>query len=88
MDEGAKGRSGSARFRSWPLIALMLIGTAITCDGCFWLALPSIAYEGYKYEKTGSLTGSPSSSSTSKDQNSNNNNNNSSGGGAQDHSIE
>jgi hypothetical protein len=28
----------------------LLIVVAAGCDGCLWLAIPSLAYQGYKYE--------------------------------------
>lgn len=78
---------------SWPLTAVLAVIAMVSCSGCIWLAIPSLAYEGYKYEKTGSFTGSSSpsasSSASSKSQDSNNNSNDSSGGGSsEDHSIE
>jgi hypothetical protein len=89
--EGAK--KGKKGLGGWPLPVVLLAVTMVSSSGCIWLAIPSLAYEGYKYEKTGSFTGSssPSSSSpsSSKSQDSNSNNNNSSGGGSsEDHSIE
>jgi hypothetical protein len=30
--------------------AALLIAVAASCDGCLWLAIPSLAYQGYKYE--------------------------------------
>jgi hypothetical protein len=44
------------------VIALATIGLG-TC-GCPALMIPSLAYQGYKYEKTGSLPGMPSSSAS------------------------
>lgn len=92
MDEGAKGQcSNSVSSGRWPLVAMMAIVTALSCNGCIWLAIPSLAYEGYKYDKTGSLTGtssSGSSSSSPNSQNSGSNNSNSPSNSSQDHSIE
>lgn len=76
----------------WPLTVVLAVVTMVSSSGCIWLAIPSFAYEGYSYEKTGSLTDGSSSSSTSssssKSQDINSNSNNSSGGGSEDHSIE
>jgi len=30
------------------LVALLAMSAA--CEGCLWLAVPSLAYQGYKYE--------------------------------------
>ena len=30
--------------------AALLIVVAAGCDSCLWLAIPSLAYQGYKYE--------------------------------------
>jgi hypothetical protein len=85
----AKDESGFHRFRLGAvLLALIAVATAFICSGCLLLAIPSLGYEGYEYEKTGSIPGVPSSgSSSSPNQNSKNNNssNNSTSG---DHSIE
>jgi hypothetical protein len=74
--EGAKKEKG---LRGWPVAVVLAFVTMVSCSGCIWLAIPSLAYEGYKYEKTGSFTGSspPSSSSpsSSKSQDSNGNSN-------------
>ena len=93
-----KTRAGVAKKEkrlSWPLTAVPAVIAMASCSGCIWLAIPSLAYEGYKYEKTGSFTGSSNSSSassvssSSKSQGSNNNSNDSSvGGSSEDHSIE
>jgi hypothetical protein len=88
---GAKKETGLS---GWPLTIVLAVVTLVSCSGCIWLAIPSLAYEGYKYEKTGSFTGTSTSSSAStasssaKSQNSDSNNDNSSGGGSEDHSIE
>ena len=88
---GIKERKG---LRGWPWAIALATVTMVSCSGCIWLAIPSLAYEGYKYEKTGSFTGSSTSSSASttsssaKSQNSDSNNDNSSGSGSEDHSIE
>ena len=90
-------RAGIAKkergLNGWPLSVVLAAVTLVSCSGCIWLAIPSLAYEGYKYEKTGSFTGSSSSSSasssSSKSQDSDSNNNSSSGSGeSEDHSIE
>jgi uncharacterized membrane protein YebE (DUF533 family) len=30
--------------------AALLIAVVASCNGCLWLAIPSLAYQGYKYE--------------------------------------
>ena len=35
-----------------PIVISVLISLGIS--GCLWLAIPSLAYEGYEYEKKGS----------------------------------
>ena len=32
------------------LVALALFAFCTACAGCLWLAVPSLAYQGYKYE--------------------------------------
>jgi len=32
------------------LVAFGLIAIGTACSGCLWLAVPSLAYQGYKYE--------------------------------------
>ncbi|MGA2409195.1 MAG: hypothetical protein ABSG46_02260 [Candidatus Binataceae bacterium] len=75
-----------------PLIPIIAVVAAFSCSGCIWLAIPSLAYEGYKYEKTGSFTGnsssSTSSSSSSSQSQSTGSNHDSSSDSSQDHSIE
>jgi hypothetical protein len=41
------------------VIALALLG--LGAGGCPALMVPGLAYSGYQYEKTGSLTGAPAS---------------------------
>jgi len=41
-----KGRSTLAAVAV--LVALLAMSAA--CEGCLWLAVPSLAYQGYKYE--------------------------------------
>ncbi len=49
----------------WIAIAtLALLGLGLS--GCPALMIPGLAYQGYQYEKTGSLTGAPASSSSSE----------------------
>jgi hypothetical protein len=33
--------------------ALALFAISAGCSGCLWLAIPSLAYEGYKYKSGG-----------------------------------
>jgi hypothetical protein len=42
----------------------VLAGVSVGYSGCIWLALPSLAYEGYKYEHQPS-SGSPADTSGS-----------------------
>ena len=47
------------------VILTVLAGMSVGYSGCIWLALPSLAYEGYKYEhqlNTGSSSDSDGSS--------------------------
>ncbi len=43
------------------ILALALVG--LSASGCPALMVPGLAYQGYQYEKTGSLPGMPESSS-------------------------
>lgn len=89
MNVRGEGEFRRKRLKSWPLITLVVIAAACACSGCIWLAVPSLAYMGYKYEKTGTIPGMPSStaspSSASQSGTTNNSPNNSS---SDDHSIE
>jgi hypothetical protein len=66
----------------WPLALLIGVVMTISCSGCLLLAIPSLGYEGYEYEKTGSIPGVPSSTTSPSSENQNNKNNNSSNNGA------
>jgi len=33
--------------------ALALFAISAGCSGCLWIAIPSLAYQGYKYESGG-----------------------------------
>ncbi|HVA77002.1 MAG TPA: hypothetical protein VNF27_03860 [Candidatus Binataceae bacterium] len=46
------------------IVSLAALG--LGASGCPALMIPGLAYSGYKYEKTGSLTGQPASSSSSQ----------------------
>jgi hypothetical protein len=35
------------------MAALALFAISAGCSGCLWLAIPSLAYEGYKYKSGG-----------------------------------
>jgi uncharacterized membrane protein YgcG len=74
------------------LAVIIAVVAMVWCSGCILLAIPSLGYEGYKYHKTGSLTGNSSSSpapTSSKSQSSKTSSSSSSGGGgSNDHSIE
>ncbi len=50
----------------WLLVAVLAIGVAAGCDGCIALAIPSLAYQGYKYEHGGGSQSTSSQQSTSK----------------------
>ena len=39
------------RYLRGPLFAIALGVLALGLSGCLWLAVPSLAYQGYKYEK-------------------------------------
>ncbi|MBF6568353.1 MAG: hypothetical protein IVW54_05695 [Candidatus Binataceae bacterium] len=45
-----RATAGAARSGRFPLRAALVIALAITMSGCLVLAIPSVAYEGYKYE--------------------------------------
>jgi hypothetical protein len=49
----------------WFAIAA-LAALGLGASGCPALMIPGLAYSGYKYEKTGSLTGQPAASSSSQ----------------------
>jgi hypothetical protein len=50
----------------WLLMAAVAIGMATSCAGCIWLAIPSLAYQGYKYEHGGGSQTTSSQQNTSK----------------------
>ncbi|HVA80419.1 MAG TPA: hypothetical protein VNF29_05800 [Candidatus Binataceae bacterium] len=50
-------------YRRIAILALAALG--LSASGCPALMIPSLAYQGYKYEKTGSLTGQPAASPSS-----------------------
>jgi hypothetical protein len=56
----------------WLLMAAAAIGMATSCAGCIWLAIPSLAYQGYKYEHGGGSQTTSSQQSTSKSSKSSN----------------
>jgi hypothetical protein len=44
-------RSSEPRWRLTGVLAvLVLFAISAGCSGCLWIAIPSLAYEGYKYE--------------------------------------
>ncbi|HVC44326.1 MAG TPA: hypothetical protein VND20_05870 [Candidatus Binataceae bacterium] len=45
-----RAAAGGARSGRFPLRAVIVVALAITLSGCLVLAIPSVAYEGYKYE--------------------------------------
>jgi hypothetical protein len=55
-------RVGSRVARKWPAAVFLLV-LPFSASGCIWLAVPSLAYSGYKYEKK---QDTPQSSSQSK----------------------
>ena len=59
------------KFLRCSLIALALCSASLVVSGCLWLAIPSLAYQGYKYEKDkGSTSESASAQKTTKPANS------------------
>jgi hypothetical protein len=48
-------RSGSGRSKVIGASAMFaaLFAMSAACSGCLWIAIPSLAYEGYKYESGG-----------------------------------
>lgn len=88
-EDESRGTRKEIRRRRCLLPIIAVIAAALSCSGCIWLAIPSLGYEGYEYEKTGSLPGMPSSGTSSSSQNNKSNSNNSpSNGSPADHSIE
>ena len=57
-----RARSGAR----WLLMAAVAIGMATSCAGCVALMIPSLAYQGYKYEHGGGSQTTSSQQSTSK----------------------
>jgi hypothetical protein len=55
-------RVGFRVARKWPAAVFLLV-LPFSASGCIWLAVPSLAYSGYKYEKN---QDKPQSSSQSK----------------------
>ncbi len=43
-------RTRAQRGMRWLMTAAIMFGMAASCAGCIWLAIPSLAYQGYKYE--------------------------------------
>ena len=68
--------------RYLPLL-LVLAAISADCAGCIWLAVPSLAYEGYKYVHQPNPSSSPDGSGGSS-----NSQSTSGGSGSSDHSIE
>jgi hypothetical protein len=48
-------RPGEDRSRLTVVVVavLMLFAISTGCSGCLWIAIPSLAYQGYKYESGG-----------------------------------
>ena len=38
------------------MVAVALFAMSAVCSGCLWIAVPSLAYQGYKYESGGRQT--------------------------------
>lgn len=54
---GGRGQNGSARGSIAAAgVAIAALLAMIACGGCIWLAIPSLAYEGYKAEKASQST--------------------------------
>ena len=49
------------------VIALAMLG--LSASGCPILMIPGLAYSGYQYEKTGSITGQPAAKSSASNSN-------------------
>jgi hypothetical protein len=73
------------RQAGWLLALLIAAAMTISCSGCLVLAIPSLGYEGYEYEKTGSIPGVPSSGPSSSENQNNKNNNSSNNDAASGH---
>lgn len=39
------------------VMAAALFAMSAGCSGCLWIAIPSLAYQGYKYESGGGQNG-------------------------------
>jgi hypothetical protein len=53
MRENRSGRGGSSGGPSKLTVAIAvaaLCAISAGCGGCLWIAIPSLAYQGYKYE--------------------------------------
>jgi hypothetical protein len=64
-------------------ILIILAAASVNCTGCIWLALPSLAYEGYKYAHQAPPSASPDGNGSSA-----NSQPASRGNSSSDHSIE
>ncbi|MGH7934554.1 MAG: hypothetical protein ACREQN_15530 [Candidatus Binataceae bacterium] len=62
-------------FLTLPVLAIVLLAFSISCSGCLWLMIPSLAYQGYKYEHKSESSSSSSSSEDSSPKRSQRSNN-------------
>ena len=53
-DRWGGDRSSGGRSRlTVAVAAALLFAMSVGCGGCLWIAIPSLAYQGYKYESGG-----------------------------------
>jgi hypothetical protein len=50
---GGVGFSVRSRLTVMAVAVVALFAVSAACSGCLWIAIPSLAYEGYKYESGG-----------------------------------
>ncbi len=48
--QGGKRKDGWRSVAARLAAAVALLAMSAGCSGCLWLAVPSLAYQGYKYE--------------------------------------
>jgi hypothetical protein len=48
-----RSSSGRAKVIGASTMLAVLFAMSAACSGCLWIAIPSLAYEGYKYESGG-----------------------------------
>lgn len=47
-------------------IAIVSLLATVVCSGCLWIAIPSLAYQGYKAEERSHQSGQPKQTSNSQ----------------------